>query len=59
MLLLFFNLASHTNANSDIPLVITAFLFWKFFKKTKFVNLADVPLRTALEQSDKTLDEEL
>lgn len=46
------------NRNSDIPLVTAAFLFWKFFKKTKFVSLDDVPLRTALEQADQKLDEE-
>lgn len=35
----------------DIGLVTAAFLFWKFFKKTKFVALADIPLREALERA--------
>lgn len=37
----------------DIPLVIAAFLLWKFIKGTKFVNLADIPLREALEEVAK------
>jgi amino acid transporter len=36
--------------DSDIPLVIAAFLLWKFIKKTKFVSLADIPIREALEE---------
>ena len=36
--------------NRDIPLVITAFLLWKFIKGTKFVSLADIPIREALEE---------
>ena len=45
------------NANSfvssyvDIPLVIVFFLGWKWFKKTKWVRLDDLPLRDAIEQA--------
>lgn len=35
---------------SDIPLVIAAFLGWKYIKGTKLVSLADVPLREALQE---------
>jgi amino acid transporter len=38
---------------SDIPLVIAAFLLWKFIKGTKFVSLADIPIREALEEVAK------
>ncbi|KAI8932247.1 hypothetical protein NX059_011126 [Plenodomus lindquistii] len=34
----------------DIPLVIAAFLLWKFIKGTKFVSLAEIPIRDALEE---------
>lgn len=37
----------------DIPLVIAAFLLWKFIKGTKFVNLAEIPLREALDEVAK------
>ncbi|KAK1634680.1 amino acid permease [Colletotrichum phormii] len=36
----------------DIPLVAGAFLFWKFFKKTKGVVLENIPLHDAFEQAD-------
>lgn len=42
--------SSFVSSYLDIPLVIAAFLLWKFIKKTKFVDLADVPIRAALEQ---------
>jgi amino acid transporter len=38
---------------SDIPLVIAAFLLWKFIKGTKFVSLAEIPIREALEEVAK------
>ncbi|PSN65752.1 amino acid permease-like protein [Corynespora cassiicola Philippines] len=34
----------------DIPLVIAAFLLWKFIKGTKFVSLAEIPIREALDE---------
>lgn len=37
----------------DIPLVLAAFLLWKYIKGTKFVSLADIPLREALEEVAK------
>jgi amino acid transporter len=36
--------------NRDIPLVIAAFLLWKFIKGTKMVSLADIPIREALDE---------
>ncbi|KAF7547500.1 hypothetical protein G7Z17_g7703 [Cylindrodendrum hubeiense] len=38
---------SFVSSYLDIPIVITAYLIWKFAKKTKFVALADIPLRDA------------
>jgi len=35
----------------DIALVTTAYVFWKLFKKTKIVALADIPLREAIERA--------
>jgi amino acid permease len=43
---------------SDIPLVITAFLIWKFWKKTKYVRLADIPLLAALDEAEEDLNDE-
>lgn len=34
----------------DIPLVIAAFLLWKYVKGTKMVDLAHVPIRAALDE---------
>ncbi|KAI7785912.1 dicarboxylic amino acid permease [Diaporthe eres] len=36
----------------DIPLVISAFLIWKFYKKTKFYSLDEIPILDALRQAD-------
>jgi amino acid transporter len=36
--------------SSDIPLVITAYLIWKFVKKTRIVSLKEIPLQEALEE---------
>jgi amino acid transporter len=40
---------SHSS-HSDIPLVITAYLFWKILKKTRIVALKDIPLQEALDE---------
>lgn len=42
--------ATFVSSYLDIPLVLTAFLFWKFYKRTKFVSLQSVPIAEALEQ---------
>ncbi|PHH59077.1 hypothetical protein CDD81_3816 [Ophiocordyceps australis] len=39
------------SAYLDIPLVLGAYLFWKWFKGTTIVNLSDVPLQIALDQA--------
>ncbi|KAG8168467.1 hypothetical protein KVR01_001216 [Diaporthe batatas] len=36
----------------DIPLVISAFLIWKFYKKTKLYSLDEIPIADALRQAD-------
>ncbi|KAK2609110.1 hypothetical protein QQS21_002337 [Conoideocrella luteorostrata] len=41
---------------SDIPLVATAYLLWKFVKKTKIVTLADIPLHRAFERAEQTYE---
>ena len=38
------------SCDRDIPLVLAAFLLWKFIKKTKFVDLQAVPIRAALDE---------
>lgn len=50
--------ASFVSAYLDIPLVLAAFTIWKLLKKTKVVNLADIPLGEALDQADQYPDEE-
>ncbi|EME44004.1 hypothetical protein DOTSEDRAFT_88292 [Dothistroma septosporum NZE10] len=37
----------------DIPLVLTAFLLWKVFKKTRFVKLEDIPLQDVLDEIER------
>ncbi|KAH6949958.1 hypothetical protein HG530_001106 [Fusarium avenaceum] len=37
----------------DIPLVIAAYLIWKFVKKTKIVSLSEIPLRDAFKSSEE------
>ncbi|KAI8670077.1 AA-permease domain-containing protein [Fusarium sp. Ph1] len=36
----------------DIPLVIGAYLIWKFVKKTKIVSLSEIPLQDAIKKSE-------
>lgn len=45
--------SSFVSSYLDIPLVIVAFLLWKFINGTKMVNLADIPIRAALEEVAK------
>jgi len=40
-------------SKSDIPLVLTAYLFWKFLKRTKIVSLSDIPLGAALDEVER------
>lgn len=42
----------------DIPLVLTAFGLWKLIKKTKFVNLLDIPIKEALEDIERNPEPE-
>ena len=37
----------------DIPLVITVFFLWKLIKRTKLVDLAQIPLKEALEEIEE------
>ncbi|KAK8221620.1 proline-specific permease [Phyllosticta capitalensis] len=46
--------SSFVSSYLDIPLVLVAFLAWKFFKKTKMVTLADIPLREALDAVERS-----
>ncbi|QPG98406.1 hypothetical protein C2857_007577 [Epichloe festucae Fl1] len=45
--------STFVSAYLDIPLVITAYLVWKFAKKTKIVALAEVPLHRAFERAEQ------
>ncbi|KAJ9607592.1 hypothetical protein H2200_007670 [Cladophialophora chaetospira] len=42
----------------DIPLVITAFVLWKIYKRTKIVKLVDIPLREALARAEEDIQPE-
>ncbi|GAB7346950.1 hypothetical protein MBLNU459_g2009t2 [Dothideomycetes sp. NU459] len=42
--------SSFVSAYLDIPLILAAYLGWKFYKRTKFVDLAEVPIRKALDE---------
>ena len=37
----------------DIPLVLIAYIAWKFVKKTRFIRLEDIPLKEAFEEIDR------
>ncbi|RSL93906.1 hypothetical protein CEP52_012961 [Fusarium oligoseptatum] len=37
----------------DIPLVIAAYLIWKFVKKTEIVSLSEIPLQDAIKKSEQ------
>lgn len=52
-----FTASGFVSSYLDIPLVLTAFLLWKFFKKTKFVKLAEIPLREAFEEVERKPEE--
>ncbi|KAJ4407112.1 hypothetical protein N0V82_009982 [Gnomoniopsis sp. IMI 355080] len=41
----------------DIPLVICAYLIWKFTKKTKLYSLTEIPLEDALKQAELEVEE--
>ncbi|KAL3962335.1 hypothetical protein ACCO45_003858 [Purpureocillium lilacinum] len=45
--------SSFVSAYLDIPLVISAYLIWKFYKGTKVVKLSEIPLHRALEQAEQ------
>ncbi|KAI1330120.1 amino acid permease/ SLC12A domain-containing protein [Xylariaceae sp. FL0255] len=42
----------------DIPLVLGAYLLWKFFKKTKILALADIPLQEAFKLAESSIEDE-
>ncbi|KAK7977327.1 hypothetical protein PG996_003393 [Apiospora saccharicola] len=44
--------AKFVSSYLDIPLVLGAYLIWKFVKKTKVVSLDSIPLLAALDQVD-------
>ncbi|KAK8087206.1 hypothetical protein PG994_002180 [Apiospora phragmitis] len=44
--------AKFVSSYLDIPLVLGAYLIWKFLKKTQVVSLDSIPLLAALEQVD-------
>ncbi|KAI9897903.1 hypothetical protein N3K66_007759 [Trichothecium roseum] len=51
--------ASFVSAYLDIPLVLAAYLIWKFVKKTKFVALSEIPLHDVFEKSEHDRNEQL
>ncbi|KAK3938252.1 amino acid permease/ SLC12A domain-containing protein [Diplogelasinospora grovesii] len=51
------NSATFVSSYLDIPIVLIAYLSYKFIKRTKVVSLADIPLSDAFEQADLFVDE--
>ncbi|KAI1825626.1 amino acid permease/ SLC12A domain-containing protein [Xylaria intraflava] len=49
---------SFVSSYLDIPLVLSAFLIWKFWKKTKIVSLSEIPLEEAFKQAEQVVDYE-
>ncbi|KAI0196751.1 amino acid permease/ SLC12A domain-containing protein [Xylaria flabelliformis] len=49
---------SFVSSYLDIPLVLSAYLIWKLWKKTKIVSLSDIPLSEAFKQAEQVLDDE-
>ncbi|OAA44238.1 Amino acid/polyamine transporter I [Metarhizium rileyi] len=47
------NASNFVSSYLDIPLVLAAYLVWKFVKGTKIVALADIPLHRAFEQAEQ------
>ncbi|KAL2129770.1 hypothetical protein VTI74DRAFT_7322 [Chaetomium olivicolor] len=47
--------AKFVSSYLDIPIVLTAYLFWKRFKKTKLVPLEGIPLEDAFAQAEAVL----
>ncbi|KAG9857138.1 amino acid permease, partial [Aureobasidium melanogenum] len=42
--------SSFVSSYLDIPLILVAYLGWKYYKGTKFVALEDIPIRAALDE---------
>ncbi|KAI0120989.1 amino acid permease [Xylariales sp. AK1849] len=49
--------ATFVSSYLDIPLVLSAYLIWKYIKQTKIVPLKSIPLSDALEQAERYPDE--
>ncbi|KAK3299724.1 amino acid permease-domain-containing protein [Chaetomium fimeti] len=45
--------AQFVSSYLDIPIVLTAYAFWKVFRKTKVVSLDEIPLMDALARADE------
>ncbi|KAI0967567.1 amino acid permease/ SLC12A domain-containing protein [Xylaria arbuscula] len=44
---------SFVSSYLDIPLVLAAYVIWKFWKKTKIIPLSDIPLDEAFKQAEQ------
>lgn len=40
-------------ASRDIPIVFTAYVGWKYIKKTRIVSLDEIPLEAAFAQAEQ------
>ncbi|KAK4444874.1 amino acid permease [Podospora aff. communis PSN243] len=49
--------ATFVSSYLDIPLVLTAYLSWKYYERTEVVSLADIPLGDAFAQVQQSPDE--
>ncbi|KAI8945908.1 amino acid permease/ SLC12A domain-containing protein [Xylaria longipes] len=49
---------SFVSSYLDIPLVLSAYLIWKLWKKTKIVSLSEISLDEAFKQAEQAPDDE-
>ncbi|KAH6845859.1 amino acid permease-domain-containing protein [Chaetomium sp. MPI-CAGE-AT-0009] len=50
--------AQFVSSYLDIPIVLTAYVFWKVFRKTKIVSLDEIPLEDAFARADEYFPEQ-
>jgi len=44
------------NVIRDIPIVLTAYLGWRYYRGTKIVSLDEIPLADAFAQAEQSAD---
>lgn len=51
--------ATFISSYLDIPIVITAYLGWKLYKRTHILSLNEIPIRDALDEIERTPEEKI